>query len=70
MLVHVCFRDRDKEIPAGAHLFFYLADEDGNALSVSNDILDTSQIYRLAYGSRYDVGGWQLRMQSMVCFTK
>lgn len=58
-------KDRDKEIPAGVHLFFYLADEDGNALSVSNDVLDNSQNYRLAYGSRYDVGGWQLQMQSM-----
>lgn len=51
-----------------AHLFFYLADEDGNALSLSGDILEIRENSLLALGSRMDVGGWQLHLESVVMF--
>ena len=51
-----------------AHLFFYLADEEGNALSLSGDVLDIRENSLLAYGSRMDVGGWQLHLESVVMF--
>lgn len=53
-----------------AHLFFYLADEEGNALSLSGDVLDIRESSLLAYGSRMDVGGWQLHLESTVMFGK
>ena len=51
-----------------AHLFFYLADEEGNALSLSGDVLDIRENSLVAYGSRMDVGGWQLHLESVAMF--
>ncbi|RVW24460.1 Mannosyl-oligosaccharide glucosidase GCS1 [Vitis vinifera] len=55
----------NEEMLRSAHLFFYLADEDGNALSLSGDILDIRENSLLALGSRMDVGGWQLHLESV-----
>ena len=48
------------------HLFFYLADEDGNALSLSRDAMNIHETSLLASGSRSDVGNWQLHLESKV----
>lgn len=52
------------------HLFFYLADEDENALSLNRDTLKIRENSLLASGSRMDVGSWQLHLKSMVMLTK
>ncbi len=52
------------------HVFFYMADEDGNALRLSRDNLDILEGSLLASGSRMDVGGWQLHLKSMVMLAK
>ncbi|XP_052204412.1 mannosyl-oligosaccharide glucosidase GCS1-like isoform X2 [Diospyros lotus] len=46
------------------HLFFYLADEAGNALSLSRDLLDIREDSLLAFGLRTDVGSWNLHLES------
>lgn len=48
------------------HLFFYLADEEGNALTLSRDNLDIHESSLLVTGSRMDVGAWQLHLKAMV----
>ncbi|PRQ39935.1 putative glycosidase [Rosa chinensis] len=52
------------ELSRSAHLFFYLADEEGNALTVGEDTLGTYENSLLASGSRMDVGSWQLHLKS------
>ncbi|KAI8012468.1 Mannosyl-oligosaccharide glucosidase GCS1 [Camellia lanceoleosa] len=47
------------------HLFFYLADEDGNALSLSRETLNIRENSLLAFGSQADVGSWNLNLESM-----
>ncbi|KAL7199120.1 hypothetical protein ACSBR2_021413 [Camellia fascicularis] len=47
------------------HLFFYLADEDGNALSLSRETLNIRENSLLAFGSQTDVGSWNLNLESM-----
>ncbi|XP_057949553.1 mannosyl-oligosaccharide glucosidase GCS1 [Malania oleifera] len=54
----------NEEIWRNGHLFFYLADEDGNALSLGTDNLDVRENSLLASGSRMDVGSWQLHLES------
>lgn len=48
------------------HLFFYLADEDGSSLSLRTGTLDVHKNSLLASGSRADVGGWELHLESKV----
>lgn len=55
----------NEELQRSAHLFFYLADEDGHALSLSGDVFDTREKSLLALGSRIDVGSWQLHLKSV-----
>ncbi|KAA8528986.1 hypothetical protein F0562_033526 [Nyssa sinensis] len=55
----------DEDMMKTPHLFFYLADEDGNALSLSRDFSDIREDSLLAFGSRTDVGGWHLHLESM-----
>ncbi|KAI8527967.1 hypothetical protein RHMOL_Rhmol12G0115200 [Rhododendron molle] len=55
-----------EDLQQTAHLFFYLADEDGNALSLSRDLLDIHDNSLLAFGSRNDIGSWHLHLASMV----
>ncbi|KAL1807328.1 hypothetical protein ACET3Z_030396 [Daucus carota] len=47
-----------------AHLFFYIADEGGNALSLGRGVMGNSYISVLASGSRSDVGSWELHLKS------
>ena len=50
----------------GAQLFFYLADEAGNALDVSRENLNIHEDSLLASGSGADIGDWQLHLKSKV----
>ncbi|GLU06199.1 hypothetical protein SLE2022_232490 [Rubroshorea leprosula] len=52
------------EFQRNANLFFYLADEDGNALTLSQDTIQMQQSSLVALGSRTDIGGWQLHIKS------
>lgn len=54
----------DKEIWKNSHLFFYLADEDGNALDMSTDALKNRDLTLLASGTKSDIGDWQLHLKS------
>lgn len=60
----------DEEFGGNAQLFFYLADEGGNVLSVSGDYLNSHEDSLIASGSRTDIGDWQLHLKSMVMLTK
>ncbi|KAI9080854.1 hypothetical protein K1719_037163 [Acacia pycnantha] len=55
----------DEEFGGNAQLFFYLADESGNVLSVSGDYLNSHEDSLIASGSRTDIGDWQLHLKSM-----
>ncbi|XVE85298.1 hypothetical protein DITRI_Ditri17bG0080500 [Diplodiscus trichospermus] len=52
------------EMKKNVHLFFYLADEEGNALSLGRDILDIHENSLLASGWQTDIGSWQLHLKS------
>ncbi|KAL9686728.1 hypothetical protein QQ045_031121 [Rhodiola kirilowii] len=54
------------EMGGVAHLFFYMADEEENTLSLDRDAIDIQQSSLLAKGSRKDVGNWQLHLDSQV----
>ncbi|XP_042495383.1 mannosyl-oligosaccharide glucosidase GCS1-like [Macadamia integrifolia] len=47
-----------------AHIFFYLADEGGKALSIDKERLDIRDGSRLTFGSHEDFGGWELHLVS------
>ncbi|WVZ23581.1 hypothetical protein V8G54_002125 [Vigna mungo] len=55
----------NEEFGKGAQLFFYLADEAGNALDVSREKLNIHEDTLLATGTRGDIGDWQLHFKSM-----
>jgi len=48
------------------HLFFYMADEGGNALTLGGGAIGSNHDSAIALGSRNDVGGWQLHIKSEV----
>ncbi|KAL2903641.1 Mannosyl-oligosaccharide glucosidase GCS1 [Bienertia sinuspersici] len=54
----------EEDIYGTGHFFFYVADEGGHAISLSRDVLDIHEDSLLASGSRRDVGGWQLHLES------
>lgn len=56
----------NNDIQRTGYLFFYVADEDGNALSLGRDMFDIHESSLLAIGSRADIGGWQLHLKGMV----
>lgn len=56
----------NEEFGRGAQLFFYLADEAGNAVDVSRENLNIHEDSLLASGSHEDIGDWQLHLQSAV----
>lgn len=60
----------DEEFGENAQLFFYLADEGGNVLSVSEDYLNSHENSFIASGSRTDIGDWQLYLKSTVMSPK
>lgn len=55
----------NNDMPRSGYLFFYVADEDGNALSLGRDTFDIHESSLLAIGSRVDIGGWQLHLKGM-----
>ncbi|KAI4368487.1 hypothetical protein MLD38_017040 [Melastoma candidum] len=55
--------DSNDELLGSGHLFFYVADEDGNALELGTGNFKESDSL-LVSGSRLDVGGWQLHLHS------
>lgn len=61
--------ERDEEFGGAGQLFFYLADEGGNVLSVNRDYFNIHEDSLLASGSRTDIGEWQLHLKSMVMLT-
>ncbi|KAJ8439154.1 hypothetical protein Cgig2_027080 [Carnegiea gigantea] len=54
----------DENIWGTGHLFFYVADEGGNAISVGGDVVDIHESSLLASGLRSDIGAWQLHLES------
>lgn len=60
------YKENSEELLRSAHLFFYLADEDGNALTVGEDSSGIHENSLLASGSRMDVESWQLHLKSLV----
>lgn len=56
----------ENDMLSSGHLFFYLADEEGNALTLGSDNLDIHESSLLVTGSRMNVGGWQLHLKAMV----
>lgn len=50
------------------HLFFYMADEGGNALTLGGGAIGNDDDSAIAFGSRSDVGGWQLHLKSEVLY--
>lgn len=57
----------DEQIWKTGHVFFYLADEEGNALSIKAREGPVSKDHSLLVsGSRQDVGGWELHLNSLV----
>ncbi|KAG9447903.1 hypothetical protein H6P81_014031 [Aristolochia fimbriata] len=54
----------DDETWDAAHLFFYLGDEEGNALSIDRKGLLRHDHTLMASGSREEVGSWELHLDS------
>ncbi|KMZ58741.1 Mannosyl-oligosaccharide glucosidase [Zostera marina] len=54
----------DDEQSHPSHLFFYIADEEGNSLNLGNHIFNLKDNTCLAFGSRKDVGAWELHIAS------
>ncbi|KAI3981711.1 hypothetical protein MKX01_020654 [Papaver californicum] len=54
----------DQELWDTGHFFFYVADEEGNSLSLGKEKLDTHDSSLLAYGSRKYIGNWELHTDS------
>lgn len=56
----------NEEFGKGGQLFFYLADEGGNVLDVTQENLNIRENSLLASGSQTDIGDWQLYLKSPV----
>lgn len=55
-----------EDMPEAAQLFFYVADEGENALSLGRSVTEIYEKSLLAFGSRHDVGDWELHLKSNV----
>ncbi|KAJ9549525.1 hypothetical protein OSB04_022068 [Centaurea solstitialis] len=55
----------NEETPGSAHLFFYVAEEGGSSLSLGRSVTAIREKSILAFGSRPDVGGWELHLKSL-----
>ncbi|KAF5754140.1 putative mannosyl-oligosaccharide glucosidase [Helianthus annuus] len=51
-------------MPDAAHLFFYVADEGQNTLRLGRSVSDIDEKSLLAFGSRADVGDWEIHLKS------
>ncbi|KAL3631241.1 hypothetical protein CASFOL_024225 [Castilleja foliolosa] len=60
----VCARRLNKEMAEIVRLFFYEADEAGNALGLGRGTSDSPDDNLLVFGLRDDVGSWQLHLES------
>ncbi|XP_057776938.1 mannosyl-oligosaccharide glucosidase GCS1 [Salvia miltiorrhiza] len=58
----------NEEMEEIVHLFFYVADEGGTALGLGKGTSDNPDDFLLAFGSRNDVGNWQLHLESKESF--
>ncbi|XP_071696005.1 mannosyl-oligosaccharide glucosidase GCS1-like [Rutidosis leptorrhynchoides] len=58
----------NEDMPDSAHLFFYVADEGENEISLGRSVSEIYEKSLLAFGSRPDVGGWELHLKSMEDF--
>ncbi|PKA57738.1 Mannosyl-oligosaccharide glucosidase GCS1 [Apostasia shenzhenica] len=47
-----------------AHVFFYIADEDGNSLNIGREEFEFHNGGLLASGWRNDIGGWEIHLKS------
>lgn len=67
-LIHIVlyrpFPDDEQSQPS--HLFFYIADEEGNSLNLGKHYFNQEDSTCIAFGSRKDVGDWELHMTSKV----
>lgn len=55
----------DETQESTAHLFFYIGDEEGNLLGLRRQEFGTRDATLLAFGSRKDVGGWEVHLKSL-----
>ncbi|KAM0934900.1 putative mannosyl-oligosaccharide glucosidase [Dioscorea sansibarensis] len=62
--VDVKKNDSDEAEQNLVHLFFYMADEEGNSISTGKDIDNFDGATLLTFGSREDVGRWELHLES------
>ncbi|KAH7670313.1 Mannosyl-oligosaccharide glucosidase protein [Dioscorea alata] len=62
--VDVKKNDSDEAKQNLVHLFFYMADEEGNSISTGKDIDNFDGATLLTFGSRKDVGRWELHLES------
>ncbi|CAL5415749.1 unnamed protein product [Camellia sinensis] len=58
-------KSKFSEVMQTVHRFFYLVNEDGNALSLSRETLNIRENSLLAFGSQTDVGSLNLNLESM-----
>ncbi|CAH9108499.1 unnamed protein product [Cuscuta europaea] len=54
----------DEESLKNMNLFFYIADEGENALTLGRGAIGSNNESVIAFGSQSDVGGWQLHLKS------
>ncbi|KAG8365914.1 hypothetical protein BUALT_Bualt17G0021500 [Buddleja alternifolia] len=54
----------NEDMERSVHMFFYVADEGGTALGLGRGNSDIPDDHILAFGSRNDVGSWQLHLES------
>ncbi|XP_076909251.1 mannosyl-oligosaccharide glucosidase GCS1-like [Bidens hawaiensis] len=62
--VGVQYEKLNEDMPDSTHIFFYVADEGQNALSLGRSVSDIYEKSLLAFGSRADVGDWELHLKS------
>ncbi|WOL02483.1 mannosyl-oligosaccharide glucosidase GCS1 isoform X2 [Canna indica] len=56
--------DLHKAEDGTVHFFFYVADEEGNTLGVQRQKFESRDATLLAFGTRNDIGGWELHLDS------
>ncbi|GER29135.1 glucosidase [Striga asiatica] len=54
----------NEEMAKSVHLFFYVADEGISTLGLGKSTSDVPDDYLLAFGSRNDIGNWELHLDS------
>ncbi|CAH2034022.1 unnamed protein product [Thlaspi arvense] len=62
--INVKNKRMNDDVKKRVHLFFYVADEGGDVVSLGKDVLSLKDSSILASGSRADVGNWQMHLKS------